>query len=237
MLQKLSAKFIHTSNPAYVELLKRAGVQAKRLPLFGAIPVAAAADRDWFYAKLAQQGLNHIQADRQQFWLFGIFGTLHPIWPPEPLFSYLEKAATDSGRKIAIVSVGGIGAGSGRWQTLKQQYEARFHFIQVGHQPAEKVSAVLHNLDFGLATTPYDLIGKSATVAAMLEHGLPVIVNRDDIHYENATDDFLHNHPLLIKMDNQLPQRLPVVQRGIPQSWLPQVAEQFLKDLAHAATA
>jgi len=42
------------------------------------------------------------------------------------------------------------------------------------------VSQLLHAADFGIAAHPWALIGKSGAATAMLEHGLPVLVPRDD---------------------------------------------------------
>jgi hypothetical protein len=39
---------------------------------------------------------------------------------------------------------------------------------------------VFEDLPFGLATSPLALLGKSGTVAACLDLGLPVLVTRDD---------------------------------------------------------
>jgi hypothetical protein len=54
-------------------------------------------------------------------------------------------------------------------------------FLALGVQPAARVSAYLQALDFGLTSYPYALIGKSSSVVAMLEHGLPVIVAWGDL--------------------------------------------------------
>jgi hypothetical protein len=43
-----------------------------------------------------------------------------------------------------------------------------------------EISKILQCLDLGLATSPRQLIQKSGSVAAMLEHGLPILVTRND---------------------------------------------------------
>ena len=50
-------------------------------------------------------------------------------------------------------------------------------WVEVGELEAEKMSLCLHGLDYGLTSTPWDLVGKSAAIAAMVEHGIPVLVS------------------------------------------------------------
>ncbi|WP_375438200.1 hypothetical protein, partial [uncultured Hymenobacter sp.] len=45
----------------------------------------------------------------------------------------------------------------------------------LGEQPAEKISETLRNGTIGLSTTSLVVTEKSGTVAAMIEHGLPVL--------------------------------------------------------------
>ena len=50
---------------------------------------------------------------------------------------------------------------------------------ETGRLPVEKLSRELQAASCGVATTPYDALGKSGAAAAMLEHGLPVIAHDD----------------------------------------------------------
>jgi hypothetical protein len=89
-------------------------------------------------------------------------------------------------------------------------------------------------VDFGIAATPRALIGKSATAAAMLEHGLPVIVNRDDVQFDGAPANGQEDS-LLLFMDDTLPMRLAQIKRRPPESRLPAVTRQFLGTLEESA--
>ena len=68
------------------------------------------------------------------------------------------------------------------------------------------MSQCLHGLDFGLTSTPWDLVGKSGAIAAMVEHGIPVFVSVEGgtrnaplvigdpyRHLIHRTDDVLRN--------------------------------------------
>ena len=207
VVHQLDVRAVHTSNPAYVALLKSRDVQATRLPLFGSIPIREA------------------NPDHPEHWLFGLFGTLHPVWPPEPLFSYLRE----SGKKIVIAHIGHLGSGEALWEKITRDYAGVFEFRRLGEQPTDRVSEFFSKLDFGIATSPWELVGKSSTVAAMLEHGLPVIVNRDEVHYEGWQD--AEYSPLLIKVEETLHAKLAAMRREPGQRILPQIAGQFLDDL------
>ena len=163
--------------------------------------------------------------------VFGMFGTLHPIWPPEPLFSTLLTP----GKKIEVVHIGRMGTpGEALWEKLTEDYAGVIEFRKAGELPPEKIAEVFRSeIDYGIATTPWELIGKSAAAAAMLEHGLPVIVNRDDWEIDAPVETGAHP-PLLIKMDRELPQKLDAARREEPVSFLPGVATRFLGDLERA---
>ncbi|HWB61831.1 MAG TPA: hypothetical protein VG733_20280 [Chthoniobacteraceae bacterium] len=214
-LGALNVRAVHASNTAYVAMLKGRGIDAEVLPLFGAIPVPEAQ----LPARAADGAL-----------ALGIFGSLHPVWPPQPLMTLL----LNTGRKIVISHIGGMGAGGvALWEKMERDFAGVIEFRKLGEQPPERIAEFFRTeINFGIATTPWELIGKSASVAAMLEHGLPVIVNRDDWHFGDVADGAVS--PLLIKMDAALPERLGAARRGVPRSRLPEVASQFLAALERA---
>ena len=234
LVRGLSPRVIHTSNPAYRALSFAAGVPTRLLPLFGNIPVAEPPGEQWLdveAAKLGVRGPRH-----EQCWWFGMFGTLHSVWSPEPLFSYLDEAAKRSGRRVVIGSIGRLGHGEPLWRQLQARYASRFSFATFGERNTRDISAFLQSVDFGIATTPWEIIGKSGTVAAMLDHGLPVIVSRDDVHFGIAPDPKARPEPLLRKMDSQLPEWLiDGPGRRPARARLPEMTDIFLADLQAAA--
>lgn len=231
LVRKLGPAAVHTSNPAYVSLLEANHIAARQLPLFGAIPVRSNRDDEWLAGQLRDTGINLSATNRANTWLLGFFGTLHPVWPPEPLFSHLRDASQKLGKRIVIGAIGRLGAGMRLWESLVRDYSRAFQFCHLGEQPVEKVSAFLSRLDFGIAATPYALIGKSATAAAMLEFGLPIIVNRDEVHFKSQRANGQSGSPLLIRMNQDLPRRLAEAKRQPARSILPDVTRQFLADL------
>lgn len=200
---------VHTSNPAYAGLLRKAGIAAEVLPLFGSIPVAGVTAG-------GEEGVAR----------FGMFGTLHPAWPAEPLLGRLREL----GKRIVIEHIGRIGPGEAVWREMERRYGAEYTFRLHGEQPAARVSQFLMAMDFGIATTPLALLGKSATATAMFEHGLPVIVNRDDVRYPGIDAGPAPDGAIL--MDEGFIGALRTARRREPRSRLPEVASQFLESLS-----
>jgi hypothetical protein len=198
---------VQTSNAIYAGLLKRARIEAEVLPMFGAIPVTG------------------VEAPRQEGMVrLGMFGTLHPQWPPRPLLERLGGL----GKWVAIEHIGRIGSGEGVWTDMEREFGGGMDFKRHGEQPVETVSQFLMEMDFGIATTPLALIGKSATATAMLEHGLPVILNRDDVHYAGIPAAMPEG---VIAMDEQLVEIMRAARRRPPAWRLEVVADQFLQGL------
>jgi hypothetical protein len=208
LLRTLDVRVIHTSNATYVHRLARHGLVAKRLPLFGSLPTPAASLRE-----------------KGDTWTFALFGTLHPVWPAEPLFTHLRALS----RPVEIVHAGNIGTGEALWRQLEATYGTTFRFRRLGRLSPQALADFFATADFGVATTPWEIIGKSASVAAMLDCGLPVVVNRDDIHYAGLPDEPIDT-PLLIKMGADLSAQLHAASRRTPALRKPEVVDQFLAD-------
>jgi hypothetical protein len=213
IFQSLRPARVWTSNAVYAALLRRAGVEADVLPLFGSIPVTGVeAPREAGVAK------------------FGLFGELHPVWPPEPLLARLRGL----GRRVEIAHIGQIGRGDSLWWQMERRHGEEFGFKRYGEQPPERISQFLMEMDFGIATSPLALLGKSGTAAAMLEHGLPVIANRDDVRYSGVNPGTPPEG--VIVMDDRLIGALQAARRRQPRSRLPAVADQFLETLPEMRT-
>jgi hypothetical protein len=199
---------VQTSNAAYAGLLRSAGIEAEVLPMSGAIPVTGEHAR-------REEGVVRI----------GMFGTLHPQWPPEPLLGRLREL----GERIEIEHMGRMGDGDAVWREMERRHGREFGFKLHGEQPAARVSQFLMEMDFGIATTPLALIGKSATAAAMLEHGLPVIVNRDDVRYAGVQGGNVPEG--VVVMDERFNDSLRTARKREARWRLPEVADQFLEGL------
>ena len=215
MLRKLSCQVVHTSNYVYLRLLANRRINATYLPLFGNIPIAS---KDNLGSR-AGGGLR-----------IGMFGSIHPEWSPDELFSQLQKL----GKRIELSHIGRIGPGESIWSDMVERFKSQIQFHLLGEDSPENISRLLLTMDLGVATTPLSLVGKSGSVTAMLEHGLPVVVTRNDIHFEGVTDESLVTDELLIPLDAKFMERLRRIARRPPRSRLKEVAARFLSDIGAA---
>ncbi len=233
----LQPKVVHTSNPYYASRLESAGIPCGELPLFGNIPV--------------------VQREcprRVDEWVFVFFGSLRRGWEPEPLLSKIESARAASGKAACrFVSIGRLGmVGELLWDRMENAGYRKFSFHKRGELPPPEISHALQSADFGIAVSPLRLLGKSGAVAAMREHGLPVIVNnlqskktKEDFAIQEQEGSRKHADPVVasrafltnrlnaptILMDDNFELNLTATKRGACKETLPEVADQFLKDL------
>lgn len=234
ILRRYRPELLHTHTPVYATMLEELGSRAELLPLFGNVPIAPVRDDAWLFEELRRHGLALAEETRARVWLAGFFATLYPEWEPEPLFSILAAAARAAGRRVCLVSVGLMRGGEARWESFRAKYPD-FTFVNLGALPPGRVSQVLQALDFGVATTPWTLITKSGAAAAMLEHGLPVIVSRDDWRRPHGPTPGPPPHPQLIlagpALERQLLAGLP---KAAPRARVGDVAAQLLAAFAGA---
>ena len=179
LLRRLRPARLETTNACYRAVLARYGFEAEVVPLFGNVPVGAETAEDWLYSALAQHRAIGPDFDRRRSWLFGTFGLIDPAWPAIAMFSRLADIARRADRRIVIVSIGDPGDYASAFFEQAKAIVPELGFATLGRRPAEQISQFLNTVDFGLSSYPYSLLGKSGAVAAMLEHGLPVIVSRD----------------------------------------------------------
>lgn len=230
LIRQLKPQIIQTSNGVYVGILAREGMTAQCLPIFGNVPVEEKTGDDWLFAEMRSAGIEIMATNRAEFWLTGFFGALPPDWSPEPVLTTLLEAADRRHRRLVVLSAGNLVSGEALWQELSQRYSSKIAFLKLGRKPAEKISQFLNSLDFGLATTAYGRIGKSGSVAAMLDHGLPVVVSQEE-EFRTVTIPRNASDSLLYQL-NCLPECLDVgLKRQTVHARLPEIATQFIKDL------
>jgi hypothetical protein len=232
MVRRLSPPVVHTQTSLYVAMLERNGIAASRLPLFGNVPLSISTDYRWLNDVFHQAGLPALLERRGDRWLFGFFGTLHPGWASEALFSRIQEAAAAHGKQPVLLAIGRLGAAGDRiWSEIDRTHAGLAH-IRIGEQPADRISQALQALDFGIATTPLALIGKSSTVATMLDHGLPVIASRNDALFSFQWDAVESREPLLVPLADDLTDRLGRIQRRAPRETVDAIARLWLDSVS-----
>jgi hypothetical protein len=230
LLHQLDPDCVQTSNDAYRQTLQREGFDAEVLALFGNVPVADVfPGREtvlsrWLPASSGPMGGRPFVAVA--------FGTLHVQWQPDATVDWLMATGRRLGRPPVLIAIGRLGSHA---PAILDRFRQRGVPVAVtGELDEAGISHLLGAADFGIAPHPWALIGKSGASAAMLEHGLPVLVPRDDWRLrggpapaEAALD------PLLVRLAGLDPVRTDrwLAARRPPESMLPPIANAFLAAL------
>jgi len=154
---------IHTQTKLYQMQLLKFGISVNKLPLFGNIPVIDVISEI--------KSIEPVQ--NKKVFSIVIFGSIHFGAPVEAFATSVNKYAYKNDLDVEIVFIGRCGEEIKQWLTICESNKITTKVL--GEQPAAKISEVLRIADLGITTTPLLLSEKSGTVAAMLEHGLPVL--------------------------------------------------------------
>lgn len=160
-LKKLKVDITTTQSQLYLIQLKKIGLNTQYLPLHGNIPLTK-----------FKKGYSRISKDIIRFVIFGSVRKGTPI--NEFLLEFNSYFNALKSVKGSLLLVGRSGEEQLRWAR-----ECEKHKIDVklyGEMNIEDISNIFLNADYGIATTPIQLIEKSGAVAAMREHNLPIIV-------------------------------------------------------------
>jgi len=223
LLRKLHP-LVHTHNELFRGRLHKLGARPAVLPLFGNIPVVESPVEPWgefgFFSESELQGILKC----------GVFGSVHPGSIPGSILSELVEVADQQGKKIIFIHFGGIGGAGGldAWTSVMSNLPASARSVVLGPQSPEKISAILQHIDVGLATTPLSIAGKSGTVVAMHDHGVPVIFGAPDPFHAKQYPAGCFP-PTREGVDRAL-----AMERPFPRDSVPEVCRQFLADLKRA---
>jgi hypothetical protein len=179
LVGRLRPQIVHTHVEPYRKVLHRKGIKTSILPLFSNIQlVNGDAWEDFLEPLLNQVSGKH--KNRSELYLAGVFGMVHPEWNAEQSINALLGLVRRFRKRLVVVFFGKSNLTPEALGKLKFSFQNRADAIMVGERTTTEISKILQSLDLGLATTPRQIIQKSGSVAAMLEHGLPVLVTRDD---------------------------------------------------------
>jgi glycosyltransferase involved in cell wall biosynthesis len=150
------------TNSAAIDRLRREGIHAEYLYLFGNIPYSP------------------VNPDtKKKRFRVAFFGTVYENFPYELLALRLDKISKLSKQEIELRIIGrqrdSIGLEKVRLMAKKHEFE----MSMTNELPTAKISNELQDCSIGVSTTPYDVLGKSGATAAMLEHGLPIYAYDD----------------------------------------------------------
>lgn len=166
------AGHIYVTNPYYQRLLSTIVNQpVQLLPLFSTLDGPYALDiANRRYARA--QAVPRIARDDL---VFVIFGRIPDEFIHQQVLERIGRQLESLSRCGHILSLGRLDAGEAIWRRIEALDIPQLTFTRLGELSEKMASVYLCAADFGLAATPLDAIGKSASCASMLERGLPVI--------------------------------------------------------------
>jgi hypothetical protein len=159
LITVLKPSVIHTQTKFYQNQLGKMGFNSRYLPLFSNIPfLNKPLDKD-------KDELNTIN--------MVVFGSIQPNSLIKTFASEASDYSKKRGIKIRFVFIGKCGNERDLWVSICKS--EGFEVTILGEQPVEFISEVLQNSTIGISSNDITRIGKSGTIAAMIEHGLPVV--------------------------------------------------------------
>ncbi len=183
----LCPALVNTSNVSYAKKLALIGIPASLLPLFSNIEKVS--PDKFLRQKLVEEILPAVHEG--DVWFFLFFGSIHPGWDVDVFLKRISEAARKAGKKaVVLLSIGKNPCQESAPLTGLRKIEPGFlHFREIGEMATSDISQFLQAADFGVATTPLGLLGKSGSAAAMTSHGIPVVVPRADVLIDRDTLD------------------------------------------------
>jgi hypothetical protein len=185
LMGRLRPQIVHTQTESYRIALIREKIQASILPLFGNIPLINGDGWDGLLEPLVAEAVGKHQ-NRNSLYLAGILGMVYTEWNAEQTVSTLLPLVQRFQKRLVLVFHGKNNLTPEAINKLKFTLQDRADVVIAGERTSFEISKILQTLDLGLATTPRQMIQKSGSVAAMLEHGLSVLVTRDDWHLRGS---------------------------------------------------
>jgi hypothetical protein len=232
LMGRLRPRIVHTQAEPYQMALRRTNIVASILPLFGNIPRINEIGWDGLMEPLVAKAAGKHE-DRDKLFLAGILGMVHPEWNAEQAINLIHPLTERFQKRLVLVFLGKNNLTPEAIKNLKHTLHGRADVVVAGERPASEISMILQTLDLGLATSPRQIIQKSGSVAAMLEHGLRVLVTRDDWRLRGPDSPPEEPAPGLLtaKQFSSL-KTLPVRDPKLPgESGVQQVASRLLASL------
>ncbi|NQX02620.1 hypothetical protein HQ447_18330 [bacterium] len=168
LVRDLRPQIVHTQSGLYLSQLRNLGVPPHHLPLFGNIPVCTHEPATMTTGNTKSTHESGLKALRLVH-----FGTIRPNVPFANFAASLAAYGQVQKKEITLSLVGRAGQTAKAWKPVFES--AGIRFVNHGEQATDEISRLLFEADIGMITTPIALAEKSGALAAMREHGLPVI--------------------------------------------------------------
>lgn len=174
MMRQLRPSVVHTSNNLYSAMLENSDIPNRILPLFSSILI-----QDEIYDPYSDLLLDMYSGYNRDDWVVvALFAAIYPTNNLLPALKWLHDRCNKQSKRLLVVSLGHSPTATEVFSQLSTHFSEPNSpcFVAKGKMDAELLSCWLRYADCGFATTPYNIIDKSASAIALVEHGVPVIV-------------------------------------------------------------
>ncbi len=161
---------IHTSNKIYQTALKLFGFPAEISPIFGNIAQVRTEDANEVWP---------VEVDPAKTFRVVHFGRVHPPMNIRDVVERLRCGATSLNKSLALMFAGHTHRSKDWPNSIRNEFPDVF-IDETGALDTADLSSLFQNAEAGLSSTPLALAGKSGSISAMREHGLPVLIARND---------------------------------------------------------
>lgn len=226
-LKGWQASAMHTSNALYQFVLNHHGYRVAILPLFGNIPINTENERNVSPS-----------SDSKQRTLLFPFSQRHD-WNVTETMERFRDLAQAAGVRLKLIQAGQIRSDSQHWSTIWEFCKTHeWECELLGPQTEQSISKLMHEADIGVSSAHIALAGKSGAVAAMQEHGLPVICTITDPISRRFKPDLNQADGLYSLFDDQtrLEDLFSSPERFTAKARLPSVAKQLIESLSTSTT-
>lgn len=190
LIRVLKVSFTTTSIPLYRALLS--AYDTKISPVFGNIPIS----------KTAEGGRVDLN-DTLQVVHFGSFTSELDLFTKQ--LQLIKKIAGNYPKsKKVFVIMGNGGPYKETAVNLIKAFLEEFTVKDEGILPAEEISKIFLKSHLGLSRADLNMLGKSGSSIAMLEHGLPIIVKGTKSPNENEFLDARYGEQLIFLDDTHI---------------------------------
>jgi hypothetical protein len=232
----LRPRVVLTSNPAYRDVLQRHDWSAQIVPLFSNIPVHAGASAK-LLALLEQRAGRPLWGTRSDVVMLAVFGSVWREWRPEAALRWLTGEAQRRSRRVLLVSAGRPSQkGEAVLARLARKSDLEVTSIALGEVSPEVVSGLLQEADVGLPASEWLVLGKSGVAAAMVAHGLPMLVVRHSQSFRDLPGLNVTHAPFVFRFDPAAPPDFDRMTRArMPATdTLPGITQHLVRILEHA---
>jgi len=182
-IQKTNPKFISSTNKFYSLAINSLGYKNEIIPLFSNIKQFSITleDINFFYNQI-----NITDKESKNCILVGLFRSIHEIkFIENPLKQILENNILN--KKVFLISFGRNTITEKQLlNNLVIKYANFIIYIDLGFLNELQISTILHNIDYGIASTQKLKLAKSGTFAAFKLHGVKTLYydNNEIINYD-----------------------------------------------------